>query len=220
MRLAIYSSDNIGHYGLSLLHYCHFTSPIRRYVDLVAHRILFHENEEKDKLEMIAARCSEQERISAKAENSVVLLKKLRLLSSRHAENSFREYEAVVTKVKNFGIYFEVLELMLESYLHVSDLENDYYLYDDAEAALRGRRTGITYRAGDKMFVRLREVDLITMESRWELFGSEHREPVSVPSKGKKRRGPPSGKKASHQKGVKKPRAKKAMKGKTHKRKG
>jgi hypothetical protein len=71
------------------------------------------------------------------------------------------------------------------------------------------------------MFVRLREVDLITMESRWELFGSEHREPVSSPSKGKKRKSPPSGKKAkSHRKGEKKPRDKRAPKRKTRKRKG
>lgn len=172
MRLAVYSSDNIGHYGLSLLHYCHFTSPIRRYVDLVAHRILFHQSEEKEKLEMIASRCSEQERVSAKAENSVLLLKKLRLLESRHKEQPNREYEAVVTRVKNFGVYFEVVELMLEGYLHVSELENDYYVYDDAQVILKGRNTGQVYRAGDRIFVRLKEVDLITLESRWDLFGN------------------------------------------------
>lgn len=190
MRLAMYSSDNIGHYGLSLLHYCHFTSPIRRYVDLVAHRILFHEPEEKDKLEMIALRCSEQERISAKAENSVTVLKKLRLLDMRHKANSRREYEAVVTRVKNFGVYFEIVELMLESYLHVSELESDYYVYDDAEVVLRGRHHGQIYRAGDKITVMLKEVDFITLDSKWHLLSEgtqneRERAPVR-PRRGKK----------------------------------
>lgn len=188
MRLAVYSSDNIGHYGLSLEHYCHFTSPIRRYVDLVAHRLLFGENETKDKLEMVAARCSEQERISAKAENSVVLLKKLRLLDSQHKANPRKEYEAVVTKVKNFGVYFEIVELMLEGYLHVSELENDYFVFDDVESILKGRHHGQVYKAGDKLTVMPKEVNLILLDSKWELlpdYSSEDK------SSDKKRRGSP-----------------------------
>lgn len=169
MRLALYSSDNIGHYGLSLEHYCHFTSPIRRYVDLVAHRLLFNENEEKEKLEMIAARCSEQERISAKAENSVVLLKKLRLLDSQRQTNPQKQYDAVVTRVKNFGVYFEIIELMLEGYLHVSELENDYFVFDDVESILKGRHHGQIYKAGDKIIVMPKEVDLIILDSKWDL---------------------------------------------------
>lgn len=170
MRLAVYSSDNIGHYGLSLEHYCHFTSPIRRYVDLVAHRLLFGEKEEKEKLEMISARCSEQERISAKAENSVVLLKKLRLLESHKKANPNKQYEAVVTRVKNFGVYFEIVELMLEGYLHVSELENDYFIYEETGNLLRGRHHGQTYQAGDKITVMPKEIDLILLDSKWELL--------------------------------------------------
>lgn len=177
MRLAVYSSDNIGHYGLSLEHYCHFTSPIRRYVDLVAHRLLFGESETKEKLEMIAARCSERERISAKAENSVVLLKKLRLLESERENNPYKQYEAVVTRIKNFGISFEILELMLEGYLHVSELENDYYVFDEAEVTLKGRHHGQVYRAGDQITVMPKEVDLIMLESKWELLPDVSSEP-------------------------------------------
>lgn len=170
MRLAIYSSDNIGHYGLSLEHYCHFTSPIRRYVDLVAHRLIFGEHETKEKLEMISARCSEQERISAKAENSVVLLKKLRLLESQRKVNPHRQYEAIITRVKNFGLYFEIIELMLEGYLHVSELENDYYVFDEAQVILKGRHRGQIYRAGDKITVMPKAIDLIVLDSKWELL--------------------------------------------------
>lgn len=173
MRLAAYSSDNIGHYGLSLTHYCHFTSPIRRYVDLVAHRILFHDIFDKMSLQKIAEDCSEQERISAKAENSVRLLKKLRLLDDYHKKDASRQYEAVVTKVKNFGVYFEILELMLESYLHVSELHNDYYVFDEAEVILKGTRHGQAYKAGDKLTVMLTAVDLITLESKWNLVSAD-----------------------------------------------
>lgn len=169
MRLALYSPENIGHYGLSLTHYCHFTSPIRRYVDLVVHRILFDESDDREKLEMIAARCSEQERISAKAENSVLLLKKLRLLNQLHKENPYQTYDAVVTRVKNFGVFFEIPNFMLESYLHVSELEDDYYIYEEPAVQLKGARHGKTYRAGDKIQVILKEVDFISLESKWYL---------------------------------------------------
>jgi ribonuclease R len=176
MRLAIYSAENIGHYGLSLTHYCHFTSPIRRYVDLVVHRILFGESDEREDLEMIAARSSEQERISAKAESSVVLLKKLRLIEMVNKQEEHRQYEAIVTRVKNFGIYFEVLDYMLEGFLHVADLEGDYYVFDEKRMRLRGNRTGRTYESGDKITVMLRSLDFILLESDWTLVGeAKHR---------------------------------------------
>jgi len=173
MRLAIYSADNIGHYGLGLDYYCHFTSPIRRYVDLVVHRILFSQQLSHEKIATIAEKCSDQERISAKAEGSVVLLKKLRLLQTHFEKEPQRQYEAVVTKIKNFGVYFEVLELMLESFLHISELENDYYVYDDKKQQLMGKRTGSTFFSGDKMTVMLSEINLITRESKWSLVAAK-----------------------------------------------
>ena len=142
MRLAIYSPDNIGHYGLGLTHYCHFTSPIRRYVDLVVHRILFGESDDREGLEIIAADCSEQERISSKAESSVVLLKRLRYLKTLQEKEPQRQYEAVITRVKNFGFFFEVIELMLESFIHISDIGSDFYIFDEERMRLRGRREG------------------------------------------------------------------------------
>lgn len=176
MRLAIYSADNIGHYGLGLTHYCHFTSPIRRYVDLVVHRILFGEDYSNEKIAEISEKCSEQERISAKAEGSVVLLKKLRLLQALHEKEPEKQYEAVVTKIKNFGVYFEVLELMLESFLHVSDLEDDYYVYDDQKQELRGRRSGSSFFSGDKITVMLSSLNFITRESSWNLVSVDKKE--------------------------------------------
>lgn len=169
MRLAIYSPENIGHYGLSLSHYTHFTSPIRRYVDLVVHRILFGESDERRALELIAARSSEQERISAKAEGSVTLLKKLRLLQTVSEKEPKKQFEAVVTRVKNFGIFFEVLDFMLEGYLHVSELNGDYYVFDEKNMRLRGSYTGHSYHSGDRMTVMLKSIDFIHLESKWSL---------------------------------------------------
>lgn len=169
MRLAIYSPDNIGHFGLGLTHYCHFTSPIRRYIDLVIHRTLFDEGQTYESLEQIAHNCSEQERASARAEMSVKLLKKLRLLQARKQTDPYRQYEAVVTRVKNFGIIFEVLDVMLDSYLHVSELDGDYYIYDEASSSLMGRHSKKGFSAGDKITVILKKVDFITLESSWSL---------------------------------------------------
>jgi len=175
MRLALYSADNIGHYGLGLTHYCHFTSPIRRYVDLVAHRILFGEANEKEALARVGTQCSDQERISAKAENSVVLLKKLRLIKSNYDVEPRKQYQAVVTRVKNFGYFFEILDFMLEGFLHVSELDDDYYIYDEDMMRLRGRHRRETYCSGDRILVMLKSVDFIMLESKWSLIAKEEK---------------------------------------------
>jgi len=169
MRQAMYSAENVGHYGLNLSHYCHFTSPIRRYVDLVIHRLLFGEDDNVDYITEISERCSEQERISAKAENRVVLLKKLRLLDAIHKKDQYKTYEAVVTRVRNFGITFEVLELMLEGFLHVSELDQDYFVFEEKVQRLRGVYHGYGYGCGDKITVMLKDVDLIVLETKWYL---------------------------------------------------
>lgn len=169
MRLAAYSAENIGHYGLSLTTYCHFTSPIRRYIDLVVHRILFGEDAEFEYLQKIAQKCSEQERISAKAENSVRVLKKLRLLKQMHLQNAYKEYDAIITKVKSFGIYFEIMEVLLEGFLHISELEEDYFIFEEGKKRLRGTRKGGTYTSGSSLTVMLKEIDFILQETKWHV---------------------------------------------------
>lgn len=187
MKQAIYSPENVGHYGLSLTHYCHFTSPIRRYVDIVVHRLLFGEDDNLEYLERISEACSEQERISAKAENSVVLLKKLRLLQSIQNSDPYKEYEAVITRVKNFGIYFEIIDFMLEGFLHVSELDKDFFVFEDASLLLRGVRTGYTYSSGNRITVMLKNIDLILLETQWYLVGDPalQQQAVKSPKKNK-----------------------------------
>lgn len=172
MRLAAYSIHNIGHYGLNLPHYCHFTSPIRRYVDLVAHRLLFGADDTAEYLEQISDQCSEQERISSKAEMRVLLTKKLRLLSAYHEEDSSREYRALITRVKGFGVYFEVIDLLLEGFIHISELGDEYFIFEERAMRLRGSASGVSLSAGREIVVSLRSLNLITQETSWRWIRS------------------------------------------------
>lgn len=167
MKLAAYSPDNLGHYGLALAHYCHFTSPIRRYTDLIIERLLFGELPLETDLTEIAAHCSERERVSFKAESSVKLLKKLRYAETQHKADPNRLYEAKVVRVKPHGLIFEVPDLDLEGMFHISDIGNDYYEYNEKLMLFRGSRTGEQFRMGDPLTVRLDSINLVLSEAKW-----------------------------------------------------
>lgn len=191
MRLACYSPDNIGHYGLSLEHYCHFTSPIRRYVDLVVHRLLFEERQKKEVIKQICKEASERERISARAEGSVAFLKKIRLLKKILEAQPDKYFEAIITRIKAFGVYFDILELMFEGFLHISELQDDYFIYNDESMHLKGKWTHAVYKAGDRLLVRVSRIDLISQEVTWEYvahISQEHKKEVFVAKKSSKKR--------------------------------
>lgn len=178
MRLACYSPDNIGHYGLALEHYCHFTSPIRRYTDLVIQRLLFDDLPPSADLNGIATACSEKERISFRAESSVVLLKKLRLAGTYFNQDPAQIYPAIVTRVKPFALFFEVPAFDLEGSIHVSKLGNDYFEYNAAQMTFRGRRSGTSFTAGHNIHVRLDKIDYILLQSEWSLVPSPEIKPA------------------------------------------
>lgn len=159
MKLASYSIENIGHYGLCLEHYTHFTSPIRRYIDLIVHRILLGEEMGSDYLEEIAQICSEKERIAAKAEQSVILLKKLRYLKQQ-AETS-NVFEAKITKVKPNGFIFEISSCFLEGFVPI-----EWADFDERTLELYSHRV---YRIGDTVQVILESLDLLIQEASWKL---------------------------------------------------
>ncbi len=167
LKLALYSPHNVGHYGLALEHYCHFTSPIRRYSDLIIQRLLFNEEPKELNLEEIGKSCSDKERVSFKAESSVKALKKLRLLNQWQAENPDRNYVAHITKIKPFGIFFEVQDLFLEGYIHISDLEGDYYVYDPDRSLFAGEKTGKKFVVGMEIKVHPILIDLTYLETKW-----------------------------------------------------
>lgn len=168
MKLAFYSPDNIGHYGLALPYYSHFTSPIRRYTDLVIQRLLFKEEAPEADLAQIAKTCSEKERLSMRAESSVIQLKKLRLAASAFANDPEHVYSAVVTRVKPFALFFEIPDFAIEGSLHVSELGNDFFEYNPKTLSFFGKRTGKTFACGELLFIRLAQIDLIRQQAVWK----------------------------------------------------
>ncbi|MGL4348693.1 MAG: ribonuclease R family protein [Chlamydiales bacterium] len=168
MNLAVYSTKNIGHYGLGLEQYCHFTSPIRRYADLIIQRLLFREAKEVD-IEAVASRCSLQERVAFKAESSVITLKKLRLLLHEYHKNRKKQYPALITSIKPFGIGFSLTPLEIEGFIHISEIGNDYYHYLPKKQILRGERKREIFRSGQIIYLQILKIDLISGEIQWKL---------------------------------------------------
>lgn len=172
MKLAVYSPENQGHYGLQLDYYCHFTSPIRRYVDLVIHRELFNPAS-SDPIKEICEKCSDQERLSAKAESRVRLLKILRYLQ---AENSRKTktptYKGLITKVKPFGVFFEIPFLLLEGFVHISKLGDDYYIFKEKSTSIIGQDLGERLEIGQSITLKVQHICLITQEVEWKRSSS------------------------------------------------
>ncbi len=169
MKLAYYSPDNIGHFGLALEHYTHFTSPIRRYSDLIIQRILFKEEQEGLEIEKIAQNCSEKERNAFKAESKTVLLKKLRLLKKSFKKNPNKKYSAKITKIKSFGIAFELQDFLLDGFIHVESMHFDYFEYDEKRSMLTGRHTNTKYAFSTPIEVIITSIDLIMLEVKYSI---------------------------------------------------
>jgi ribonuclease R len=163
MRLASYSTENIGHYGLGLEHYTHFTSPIRRYIDLTVHRALMDEPTDHEDLEEVAHLCSERERLSAKAEGQVNRLKRLRLLKN-YVESGARAFKGVITGVKSTGITFEVLECMIEGYLPLESLPG-WWEFDQETLSVVNKKKTLHY--GSEIHIFPEVIDLISLEVLW-----------------------------------------------------
>ncbi len=182
MKRAMYSPTNIGHFGLASYAYTHFTSPIRRYPDLVVHRLLklylkqgnrFTEKQIElysKLLPKIAQHCSKRERIADEAEWDLLAMKKVEYIS-KHMDEMF---EVVVTNVTRFGLFVEIPDKLISGLVHVSTLD-DYYIYDERKNILVGERTGRTFKIGDILKVKVLRADKITGEIDFELAEEEER---------------------------------------------
>jgi len=166
MKQARYSMENLGHFGLASSCYTHFTSPIRRYPDLVVHRILKLilagklKESGRERLEKIlpetAGHTSGRERIAMEAEREIVDLKKLQFMKDKIGE----EYDGFISGVTAFGFFVELVEYFLEGLVHVSSLPRDFYHYAEKQHSLVGEHTGETFRIGEKIRVRVARVSL------------------------------------------------------------
>jgi len=162
MKLARYHEENLGHFGLATDMYAHFTSPIRRYPDLVVHRALralrqgTASEESQERLAEMGRHLSERERIATEAERELTEWKKVRYMSDKLGE----VYPGYVTGVQSFGLFVELDAIYVQGLVHVSSMSDDYYAYDERAHTLKGENTGQVYRLGDPVRVQVARVDL------------------------------------------------------------
>lgn len=175
MAKATYATKNAGHFGLAFAYYTHFTSPIRRYPDLLVHRLMKHftndqpvTREEVDELDELATHSSEREVSAAEAERDSVKMKLVEFMAPRVDE----EFDAVISGVTDRGLYVQVKETMAEGMIRIRDLGADYYVYDDKRYRIVGERTKQEFRLGDPIRVKLiaaripeKELDFALAES-------------------------------------------------------
>jgi ribonuclease R len=158
MSKAIYSSKNIGHFGLAFEYYTHFTSPIRRYPDLLTHRLVKHfadreplSGKELAEFDSLALHSSEREVAASEAERDSIKMKQVEYLAGRIGE----EFDAVISGVSNNGMYVELNETRAEGMVRMRDIGNDYFTYDEKRYRLIGERTKTQYSLGDPVRVKL-----------------------------------------------------------------
>jgi len=166
MQKARYEAASLGHFGLAVEHYTHFTSPIRRYPDLVVHRMLresrqgpiadARREELEEELPETARHASDMERRAAEAERELLQWKKVRFMANKVGD----EYGGYITGVAPFGLFVELIEHYVEGLVHVSSMADDYYRFVEQEHVLRGEHTKKMYRLGDRVDVQVVRVDM------------------------------------------------------------
>jgi ribonuclease R len=181
----MYSEECRGHYALAAPYYCHFTSPIRRYPDLVVHRrlsLLLESGRpvaakdfdaENDRLREVAAISSERERRAEAAERESILWKKIVFMKDKVG----RPFDAWVTGVASFGVFVTLRDFFVEGLVPVSNLGDDFFVYEEKQHRLRGRSSGKTYRLGDGIRVELKAIDEVRRRLDFRIAGAV-REPV------------------------------------------
>lgn len=161
MEKAYYTSKKTGHFGLAFEYYAHFTSPIRRYPDLITHRFLFDYLKKKSsyghtQMEPLCKHCSDQEQKAVNAERASVKYKQVEYLSAFKGE----EFEGMITGLTEWGIYVEIVENKCEGMIRVNDIKGDHYNFHPEIKKLIGQRTKKTYAMGDRVWIRIKQTNL------------------------------------------------------------
>src|SRR6185295_18923586 len=170
---ARYAVEPLGHYGLAKAKYTHFTSPIRRYADLVVHRALFQKSHgPTHSLKETAEHISGTERNSADAERDSKDVKLYAFLKAQLQSHNPAPYSGLVIDVRNFGFFVDVPGLAMSGLVHLSSLEDDFYLFDAEHSQLIGRRSRQVIRLGDKVNVQMAKVDSFKKQVDFRLAGA------------------------------------------------
>jgi ribonuclease R len=161
MAKAVYSTSNIGHYGLAFRYYTHFTSPIRRFPDMMVHRMLAayldgEKSKNKEKYEERCKHSSEMEQRAVEAERASIKYKQVEFMKDKLG----KQFDGIISGVTEFGIFVEIIENKCEGMVTMRDMLDDFYEYDEDNYCLKGRRTGKTYQLGDPVKIEVLRANL------------------------------------------------------------